>query len=621
MEIQTEIQRDRIESDSRKTELQGKVKSNIKTASSSNNAENVGGNNGGVKAKVASVLKATAAIGAVASNMISTAMPGGSDDDLSSNTASEFREKTGKIADKSFSAVKDIAQRKIKNLQQRGNTPRSPARAKIKRKIVSSIDNTRLGHGLLNTRNRVKGIKKRVAFNINKIKRTVIKSIDTNKVKKRTSKVGKAAGTAVRGVSGAVGTVSRVKLYTSGDDAGNNLAEMGKDIAAKGADLSFRATKKVLKKPAKAITKQVKKVGKRALKTAVNKVQKKLAKKTAKTAAKATQRTLKTTVNVAKATAKIVANAAKVAAHAIKAAIQAAVQAAQAVGEAVVTLLATPVGWIILAVVLVVVLIVILFNMLSGAATVPVSTVSSVGSSLSWLFGGDDNNNSNNNDMAELYSGFEEKAHTAMTNAKNYYQGQISGISFGDRDTLVFNGASFYPASAADDYVQDYFDNLDYDDYKYLMEMCYIKKLRDERTAQGLSENDLPEVTIDENDIKDFLLTYCYSFNIDIIGGQACPTLDCCSRTSTSTSYCGGGDDCSNHDDDGECLGHDETTTTYYCDHSHIKAIVTLQEIPKDELENDILVLTDDEREMLDLGLQILNEGLTDESVTSAAGG
>lgn len=614
MEIQTEIRRDRIESDSRKMELQGKVKSNIKTASPPSNTESVGGKNGEVKSKVASVLKTTAAIGAAASNMISTATPSSSDDDLSSNTASEFREKTGKIADKSFSAVKNIAEKKIKNLQQRGNTLENRACANIKRKIVNSIDKTRLGHGLLNTKNKVKGIKKRVVFNLNKIKRTVFKSVDPQKIKKRISKVGNVAGTAVRGISGTVGTVSRVKFYTSGDDTSSSLAEMGKDFAAKGADLSFRATKKVLKKPAKAVTKQVKKVGKRALKTAVNKVQKKLAKKTAKTAAKATQRTIKTTVNAAKATAKIVANAAKIAVQAVKAAVQAAIQAAQAVGEAVVTLLATPVGWIILAVVLVVVLIVILFNMLSGAATVPVSAASSVGSSLSWLFGGDDGNN--DSDMSELYSGFEEKAHTAMDNVKNYYQGQIGGISFGDRDTLVFNGASFYPASAADDYVQNYFDNLDYDDYKYLMEMCYIKKLRDERAAQGLSENDLPEVTIDENDIKDFLLNYCYNFNIEIIGGQACPTLDCCSRTDTSTSHCGGGDDCDNHNDEGECLGHEETTTTYYCDHSHIKAVVTLQEIPKDELENDILVLTDDERELRDLGLQILNEGLTDENVT-----
>lgn len=497
----------------------------------------------------------------------------------------------------------------------------------LKKNVGSSLINSinPKKSALVSTRksviNRSKEIRKKVGHNIGRIKRTVInatsfgKKLSTKKENPR-----KKAGRVVRSAAGVVsGAASKVRTYISSDDTGNNLAEMSKEYAVKGVALGAKGAKKVFsRRPAKTVKKQIKQIGKRMIKTAIKKQGKKLAKKAAKSAAKATQRTIKTTVkataNAVKATAKIVANAAKMAAHAIRAAVQAAIQAAQAVGEAVVTLLATPVGWIILAVVLVVVLIVILFNMLSGAATVPVSAASSVGSSLSWLFGGDDGNN--NSDMSELYSGFEEKAHTAMDNVKNYYQAQIGGISFGDRDTLVFNGASFYPASAADDYVQNYFDNLDYDDYKYLMEMCYIKKLRDERAAQGLSENDLPQVTIDEEDINNFLLTYCYRFNIEIIGGQACPTLDCCSRTDTSTSHCGGGDDCSNHNDEGECLGHEETTTTYYCNHSHIKAVVTLQEIPKDELENDILVLTDDERELRDLGLQILNEGLTNENAT-----
>ncbi|MCM1060926.1 MAG: hypothetical protein NC452_11630 [Eubacterium sp.] len=661
-EIQAEIRRDRIENDSRKTELQGKVSSGLKTSKSSVKAE---GSNG-INAKVASVLKTTAAVGSVAANMISTAMPAESGDDLSSNAANEFRENAGKVTDKSLSAVKNLAEKRIENLNHPEDTLRREISDKIKGKITSSFNRSQLGQGVQNikrqvhnvkalatnrinniapvravrnVKNKVKRIEKKVTRNVNKIKRTVVKAIDprrifnknygkltAKKVKKlkkkaakRKDKAGKiknrfkGVGLAVRGVSGTVGAASRVRNFTSDNDAGSNLAEMGKDFAAKGAELSYRAAKKVLKKPAKAVTKQVKKVGKRAVKTAVNKIKKKLAKKTAKTTVKATQRTIKTSVKAVKATAKIFANAAKMAIQAAKAAIQAAVK----VGQALVELLATPVGWIILGVVLVIVLIIILFNTISGAAGATTSVVSGVGSSLSWLFGGGggdadsgDVTAANDGDIAELYEEFEGTAHLAMHKAKDYWKDQINGISFGSRDTLVFDGTSFYPASSADGYIQSYFTAMDYDDYMYLMQMCYIKKLRDERAAQGLSENEMPEVTITESDIKSFLLNYCYEFDITIIGNQTCPGANCRSSTSTYTSYCGGGESCSNHGESGSCLGHSETETTYYCDHSHIKAVVTIRKVLKSELEDDILVLTDDERQLLNLGLDILNDAV-----------
>lgn len=559
--IQSQVRHDDIKSGVNRDVIKNKAEIGLKTAKCKK-----------AKARVAKAVKAAAAIGLAASEALQGALPSGSDD-LSSESAGKVKEEAGEAVNKSLKAVKQLAKNKIRSAEKQKNTLRKTRAARIKVKIQK-----------------------------------------TGRAAKKTVKtVGKTAkktvGTAAKGVSGAAGAVSRVKRYTSGEDTGNNLAGLSRDIAGKGVEISYTAAKKVLRKPVKAVTKKIKKAGTRTVKKAVNKVKDKAIKKSVKTTVKATQRTVKTSVRAAKATAKVAVKTAKLAAQAIKAAVQATIHAAQAVGHAIAALMATPVGWIILGVVLVVVLIVIIFNMVSGAATAPVSVVSGVGSSLSWLFGGDDNNSGNSNDeIADLYYEFEPVALGAMADARTHYKDKINEISFGERDTLEFNDVSYYPASAADDAVQTYFDSLNYDDYPYLMEMCYIKKLRDERIAQGLSDRDIPEITLEREDILNFLISYCYEFDITIIEGQACPTADCQERD--TIIWCYDDADCPDVIEEGDtCPGHTEIEK--YCDNSHIKAVVTIKPIPRDILE-DNLMLTYDEREMLELALSILNEELSE---------
>lgn len=488
--------------------------------------------------------------------------------------------------------------------------------SRIKRKVLKAVDVRRIfskKHGGLSSKN-VKKLRGKVTKRKTRAARIKVKIQKTGRAAKKTVKtVGKTTkktvGTAAKGVSGAAGAVSRVRRYTSGEDTGNNLAGLSRDIAGKGVEISYTAAKKVLRKPVKAVTKKIKKAGTRTVKKAVNKVKDKMIKKSVKTTVKATQRTVKTSVKAAKATVKVAVKTAKLAAQAIKAAVQATIHAAQAVGHAIAALMATPVGWIILGVVLVVVLIVIIFNMVSGAATAPVSVVSGVGSSLSWLFGGDDDNSGNSNDeIADLYYEFEPVALGAMADARTHYKDKISEISFGERDTLEFNEALYYPASSADEAVGAYFDSLNYDDYPYLIEMCYIKKLRDERIAQGLSDTDMPEVTLEREDILNFLIEYCYEFDITIIEGQACPTTDCQERD--IIIWCYDDADCPDVIEEGDtCPGHTETEK--YCDNSHIKAVVKFEKKSKDDIEN-ALALTYDEREILELALSILEEELSE---------
>lgn len=504
------------------------------------------------------------------------------------------------------------AKAKVKRIEKK--TVRKVSR--IKRKVLKAVDVRRIfskKHGGLSSKN-VKKLRGKITKRKTRTARIKVKIQKTGRAAKKTVKtVGKTAkktvGTAAKGVSGAAGAVSRVKRYTSGEDTGNNLAGLSRDIAGKGVEISYTAAKKVLRKPVKAVTKKIKKAGTRTVKKAVNKVKDKMIKKSVKTTVKTTQRTVKTSVKAAKATAKVAVKTAKLAAQAIKAAVQATIHAAQAVGHAIAALMATPVGWIILGVVLVVVLIVIIFNMVSGAATAPVSVVSGVGSSLSWLFGGDDDSSGNSNDeIADLYYEFEPVALGAMADARTHYKDKINEISFGERDTLEFNDVSYYPASAADEAVGAYFDSLNYDDYPYLIEMCYIKKLRDERIAQGLSDTDMPEVTLEREDILNFLIEYCYEFDITIIEGQACPTADCQERD--TIIWCYDDADCPDVIEEGDtCPGHTETEK--YCDNSHIKAVVKFEKKSKDDIEN-ALALTYDEREILELALSILEEELSE---------
>lgn len=574
--IENQIKHDSIEGKVKRNEIQGKTESGIKTKKSKSARVKET-----AKARIVETLKATAVVGATigfaASKIIQSTIPN-SNDDLSSESASKIKETLGNTANKSFEGIRKLAQRKAKSAKTKSSNPKG---------------------------------KKDNSLNI---KKKALKKIKSSP-KASGKAIGKTTGTALRGASSAVGAAQKVRKFSSGKDISSDLAEQMEAAAMKAAEKGLNASNKVVKaskKPVKAIHKKIKNIRSRSVKTATKKVRKQTVKTATKTSAKVTGRTIKTSVNAAKntaraskaavqaakAAAKATVKAAKVAAQAIKAGVQAAVQAIQAAGEAIAALMATPVGWIILAVVLVVVLIVILFNIISGAVTAPVSVVSVANSSLSWIFGNDDSS-TNYSNLTELYEKFEEMAHTAMDEAKTYYKEQINGINFGERDTLVINDTSFYPASSANGYIQNYIDNMYYDDYKYLVEMCYIKKLRDERAAQSLSEDEMPEVFIDKADIKDFLLNYCYEFSISQTYGQSCPSLNC--HQYTHTVY--HDEDCPDATD-GECPGHPQTN--YYCDRTHFKSVITIQPVSKDMLENDILMLTDDEHSMLAMALSIL---------------
>lgn len=408
----------------------------------------------------------------------------------------------------------------------------------------------------------------------------------------------KSKGAISNGVAGTVGAVSKIKSLSSSDDTGNDLAQLSKDIAAKSAELSYNAVKTVIKKPAKAVTKRIKSEKTRTVKTAVNNVRKtrrihKSVKSTVKTTKKTAKKAEKAAKTTAKATAKTTDAAAKIGAKIVS-----------GIANSVGALMSTPAGPIILVIIAVVVVIVLIFNIVSGAIQVPVSMVSGIGSSLSWLFGGDDSEDHSNDDIADLYNEFEQKARSAMQSARTYYINEINGISFDERDSVEFNGASYYPASfAVQNYVGAYLFNYlnSYGDYPYLMQLCYIIKLRDERAAQGLSEDDMPEVTIEESDILSFIINYCYEFEITVKLHQSCPTSDC----RTVTWYHPDGF-CPDVSEDEACVGH----LYYFCDGSHKKVIINFQKVSKEVLENDVLMLTDTEKSMLETGISLITDSL-----------
>lgn len=600
-----------------------------------------------VKAKVANAVKAASAVGAITSDFLQGAVSS-EGDGLGSESASEVKKGALEISSKSLYAVKRIAEKKISDFKSSHNpfTERiadklnakvKKVRGKVAEKITSSKadEKVRIIKKRIHTEKvkavtrinntcvvkKVKEIKKKTIHNITKIKRRVIKAVSIKrgfenrkkrlnkavaKVKAKVSTFAhkmkshnttakkafhKSKGAIINGTVGTIGVVSKIKDISNSNDVGNDLAKLSKDIASKSAELSGRTVKTAIEKPLKTVKNRIKKAEARTVKTSVKRVRK--AKRTVKKVKKAKKN--------AQTTSKAAAKASKTAAKASEKIIS-------SIAKAIGSLMSTPAGPIIIAIVCGIVLIVVVFNLISGAIQAPISMVSGVASSLSWLFGGDDGSDSYNQEIADLYSSFETKALAAMGDARTHYKDKISEISFGERDTLEFNEALYYPASSADEAVGAYFDSLNYDDYPYLMEMCYIKKLRDERAAQGLSDLDIPDVTLEREDILNFLIDYCYEFEITIIEGQACPTADCCERE--ITTWCYDDADCPDVIEEGDtCPGHTEIET--YCDNSHIKAVVTIKPIPKDILEDVIMVLTEDERNMLETALDVLRDELS----------
>ena len=662
-EIQSQIKHDSLGNGVDRSAIQNRSKSGIKTAKDakpdkiSQIKENA--RKGFVKAKR---LQSLATVGSAAAGFISVAAPKGDGNDLSTESANKVKESAGNITVQSFDAIKSFAEnkaRKLKTIENGGISGKIAhgkiynLRVNISERITEHIkplkfvrDKTRaIKASTVKAVNSLKVVKTVKRLNAIKVEDLVkasrpVKAIQSLKVVKAVKrlnaikvediikhskavkafnslkavkavkklnsiKIGgshkaaakeaknmSAVGGAVNGVVTAVSTVQRFQGFSGSEDFGSDLAEQTKDAAGKTAEKAFHLSKKAVSKISKS-EKSIKtihksaKTTKRTLQKATKKAVKTSAKTTAKTTEKAAKAAAKTAAKTAEETAKISA------------------KIVSSIANAIGSLMATPAGPIILAVVLGVVLIVIIFNVISSSIQVPVTMVSGVGSSLSWLFGGDDDRS--NEDIADLYYEFEPIANAAMEDARTYYKDEISGIGFGERDTLEFNGASYYPASSADEAIQNYFDNLNYGDYVYLLEICYIKKLRDERAAQGLSDKDIPEVTLEKEDVLNFLIEYCFEFEITIIEGQSCPTADC--QEEEELYWCFNDADCPDVVEEGDtCPGH--TSTYTYCDNSHIKAVVTIEPVSRDVLENILLALTDDERNMLETGIDILHNEL-----------
>lgn len=660
MGIQSRVKHDSLENTVKRNVIQNKSEIGIKTAKTNiNRIEKIKGNaksgfanKGIVKAKVAGTLKAAATVGSSAAGVASGSVPSGDNDDLTSESANNVKKTAATVTEKSLEAVKNFAGNKARTVKTSSKGKKGHSRIynfrvnlsnritehikplkfvrdkamAIKKSTVRAVNSLKVVKAIkklnsikvedlikaskpvkaiqslkvvkavkklnsikvedilkstkafkaFNSLKAVKAVKKLNSIKIGGSAKTAIKGAE--KVK---GAVGKMGGAAIKGVSSTVNTVQRFKGLAESGDIGSDLAEQAKDMAGKAAEKTAHLSKKAVNK----ISKSVKTMNKAA----------KPAKRTIRTASK---KAVKTS---AKASAQAAKSAAKAAQKTAEASAKLSAKIISGIANAVGSLMSSPAGPIVLIIVLIVVLIVVIFNIISGAVQVPATVVSGAGSSLGWLFGDDSRAN---DDIADIYADFEDAAKLAMEDAKNRYKNEISGIGFGERDSVVFNGASFYPASAADGFIQSFFDSLDYDDYVYLCEICYIKKLRDERAAQGLTENDMPEVTITQADIYSFLLDYCYNFNITIEHGQTCPTMDC--QEEESTYY--HGESCPDVEDGGTCPGH--TYIHYYCDHSHIRAIITIQQVPRDVLENDVLVLTEYEKNLLDIGLELLNDSL-----------
>lgn len=370
----------------------------------------------------------------------------------------------------------------------------------------------------------------------------------------------------------------KINSLSSNPEISDDLAKIEKEAAT---ELTGTAIKKIDFSPKKLQTTQAEQsaaMNRRTIKTS----QKKFIKTAQKRVIRNSEKAVKATKSTAKATAKATGKSAKCAKSAAETSEKIISNIVRTIGK----FFTSKSGILVLAAAGVVVLIVLIFNIITGAIQAPITVISGIGSSLSWLFGGDEGSSGdvsqeqNQGDPAEIYKGFYDKAKSAMQSAKNHFNEKINEISFEESDILKFNETSYYPASSAETVLQDFISTLDYEDYPYLIQVCYIKKLREERALQGLNEEDMPEVSIEEADLLDLLVNYCYIFENTVVTNQSCPSSDC------------------KVDED----------DLKYCNNNHKKYIITIKKVLKDTLENEILQFSDSEKSMLETGVAFIGE-------------
>lgn len=444
---------------------------------------------------------------------------------------------------------------------------------------------------------------------------TSINKSNTSKSKGKTGNTGKSFNTAVKTVSRIAAASGKIQSISSDTDSTADVAEGTKDVAAAAAKKAIDISSKTVDKGVGAISniaektvnkiKSSKTVQERVLQNSQKKIIKTAEKKAVKTSAKAVSSSAKNTAKAAKTSAKAAKKAAKEFVEVLKKTVSAI--------KAVIT---SPVGLIAICVVI---LLVIIFNVISGAAQIPSAAASAIGSSLSWLFGDTVTSASDPTEPIEvdeltlLYIQNKEKVLSELERVRTFYKTAVIGFDYGDRDTLVFNGSSFYPASSASEYaISQINDIVKYSDYPYFMQLCYIWKLREERVAQSLDADSLPpEITLSEDDFYNFFITYCFSLESSVEGNQYCPTNNC--QIYTWFHPVQAINECNNKDENGSCLGHN----TYFCNRSHKKITITFFKIGNDVIE-ETLDLTDKEKTLIQIGTVFL-EDLDDAAQTTSA--
>ncbi len=462
----------------------------------------------------------------------------------------EVKTQTVTYAKVQVSNVKNRALDKLKNSEQ---------------KIKSSVNSAK--RLAVHKKRRIQTKVKQYLHFSNYIKKPKIRKAIRKKIrmrnKKRLHNIKQITGKATKAFGKSVAMVGYFAKAVQSDSAAFDVISLTGSTAKGIAKASNRGIKKIRTAAAKkeAAKKRLKKARKRTLKTA-----KKAAKKTAK--------------------------AAKGASKAAKSAKKAAEELKSLLSE----ILPPIVKNVLLIVGAVGIGIVLLLTLISGAADASVSSVTAVVEPISWLF---DNNSPDGSTLTdeEVFNAYKEYVDNALSQTKDYVLSSVNSHSLGSRDTLVYNGSSFYPASSALDYITQSILSTTID-YPNFIQICFIYKQRLERERLGLDENNDPEITIGQDDFYSFMKEHYFNLEISEIGGQPCPSRDCC----TGTSY----DDCMKDkvDDDGKpksCPGH----TYYYCNYSHKKITVSFS--PDSNLL-DNLNFTDYERDKLEIGVELVED-------------
>lgn len=411
-------------------------------------------------------------------------------------------------------------------------------------------------------------------------------------VEKVAAAVGKTAQTVQKGAAAFTSTDSDNQV-----DIGENISRQLKDTATKAADKGIEKTAQGVKNVSKSLKSS------RSIQTAqkhsgINKTihtaQKRTIQKTVKATGNVSKKSVKTSAKAAKNAAKATKTTAKTTVKTTKTASKTTAKIIGGIAKAVGSLIVSPAGPIILIIAAVVLLIVLIVSIISGAAGAVSGATAAVVSPLNWIFGS--SASSSTEDLKDAYEDYLDMATAAYKDIADYMEDTINDYSLDDNDILEFNGASITPASSGAYSVKTMLqDSADDIDWTYFIEVYYIYM---QRTV------DDPKLT--KEGMYNFMLSEYYYLETSEETGITCPTADC--ETDTfyhSSGYCNDGfvDD---EDQLVKCEGH----TYSYCPGNHKKVTITF-EVVSNIL--DVLGFTDEEKEKLELGLNLLDELFAEE--------